>query len=532
MPLATVAPSGQLLPVPIPSPGSLGLNLQQANQVLPPQWCIEAQNAVIDYGGRLAARLGVSNGTSSAATGQIRSIFEYRTPAGGSLPIVGYDGGISSSITAPSGSSLVGTITSVASGRWYFQNFNGKCIGFQSGQKPVVMQSQTGTFSNIVESSGTAPQGGIGCCAFGRVWGIDSDGQTLKWCALLDETNWGTGDSGSINLSKVWPLGMDTVTAITAFNGALVVFGVRQILFYGSSNPSAIGLDVTTIALVDTLEGTGCISQWTIAPVGETDLIFCSSIGIQSLQRLLIQRSRPTTLLSKYVRDTMISQLQAETASAISGFYSPTQGFYALCLPVSGYVWVADQRHIYQDSDGDTVARMTRWTMSIYAGAEFYNRTLYLTVPWTGTGASGSVGIYNSTGGGDNGANFQFIMQLPWTDFGQEIASRLKAFKSLSCLLAVPSATTVNFQWFIDFSPSGRSASVATQADAGAMWGVGQWGYDQWSGGALVQLLNRALSGTGQYFSIQISANVGGNFAIQQINLLAKILRIAYGTYT
>lgn len=529
MPLATVPPRQQLAPLPIAAPGSLGLNLQQANQVLPPQWAIEAQNAVIDYSGRLAARMGIANASTSAAGGQIRSIFEYRTPAGASLPIVAYDGGISKSITAPNGSSLVGTITSTASGRWYFQNFNGKCIGFQAGQKPIVMQNQGGTFSNIVESSGTAPTGGIGCCAFGRVWAMNADGQTLQWCALLDETNWGSGDSGSINLSKVWPYGTDTVTAVFPFNGTLVVFGERQILFYGSTDTTVIGLDVTQITILDMIEGTGCISQWTLAAIGETDLVFCSPIGIQSLQRLLIQRSRPTTNLSKYVRDALIQQIQSESfANDITGFYSPTQGMYALCLPTAGYVWVADMRHIFTDPDGDTVARMTRWLVSLYAGTEFYSRNVYVTAPW----AVGNVGIYNSVGGGDNGSNFQYKTQLPWTDFGQELASRLKAFKSMSTLLTGPAQTTVTFQWFLDFSESGTSAAVTTQGDAGAQWGVGQWGSDQWSGGALVQLLNRPLSGTGQYFSVQISAMVGGNFSVQQINLLAKILRTAYGTYT
>lgn len=530
MPQGRIPPNPQLAPLPIAAPGALGLNLQQQNQVLSPQWAIEAANAVIDYGGRLAARLGLSAATTSAASGQIRSIFEYRTPTGSSVSIVGYDGGISSSISAPSGSSLVGTITSVASGRWYFQNFNGKCIGFQSGQKPIVMQNTGGTFSNIVENAGSAPQGGVGCCAFGRVWGMNADGQTLQWSALLDETTWSGGDSGSINLSKVWPQGMDQVTAIAAFNGCLVIFGQRQILFYSSSNPSAIGLDVTTIELVDTLEGTGCISQWTVAEVAgdKADIIFASPVGIQSLQRLLIQRSRPITQLSKYVRDALIAQLQAETANNVTGFYSPTQGFYALCLPASGYVWVADQRHIYADQDGDVVSRMTRWTLSLYAGTEFYNRTVYTTAPWS----TGSAAIYNSTAGGDNGSNFTFTLQLPWTDFGEQVAMRTKAFKSLSTLLSVPTQTSVVFSWYVDFSSQATSATVSTEADASAQWGTAQWGNDQWSGGALVQLLSRPLSGTGQYFSLQITASVGGNFAVQQINILAKLLRMAYGTYT
>ncbi len=517
-----------MVPLPMNTPGSAGLNLQQANQVLPPNWAIEAQNAVIDYAGRLAARLGISSASATAAPGQVRSIFEYRTPSGTSTQIVGYDGGISSSISDPAGSSLVGTVASVASGRWLFQNFNGKCIGFQAGQKPIVLSTPTGTFSNVVETYGSAPQSGIGCAAYGRVWGIAADGQTLQWCALLDEQNWGSGDSGSINLSEVWPSGVDTVTAIAAFNGSLVIFGLRQILFYGSSNGSATGLDVTSIELVDTIEGTGCISQWTVAPVGQTDLLFCAQIGVQSLGRLLVQKSRPTKELSKYVRDTLIQQLSAETAANVTGFYSPTQGFYALCLPVSGYVWVADQRHIFQDDMGDAVSPMTRWLLSLYAGVEFYNRTVYVTAPWS----AGSIGIYNSVGSGDNGATFQYLVQFPWTDFGGMNGPRLKAFKGMTATIQVPAQTSVTFQWFSDFTNIGRSFTVSTQGDAGAQWGVGQWGYDQWSGGALVQLLNNQLSGAGQYFSLQVSANTGGNFAIQQVTVLAKLLRIAYGTYT
>src|SRR5579885_2624939 len=134
-------PSHQIVPLSIAAPGSLGLNLQQQNQVLPGQWAIEAANCVIDYGGRIASRGGMTPASTTSASGPIRTIFEYRTPTGQSLPIVAFDGGISSSISNPSSSSLVGTITSVASGYWHFSNFNGKCIGFQPGQKPIVLSS-------------------------------------------------------------------------------------------------------------------------------------------------------------------------------------------------------------------------------------------------------------------------------------------------------------------------------------------------------------------------------------------------------
>lgn len=512
-------PFNQLVPVPIASPGQLGLNLQQQNALLPPLWAIQAENCIIDQQGRLSARGGLTAVTVTPASGKIRSIFEHRTATGTSTSIVAYDGGISSSVTAPNGSSLVGTISSVASGRWYFQNFNGKCIGFQAGQKPIVRTS--GNFSNIVESGGTAPTGGVGCAAYGRVWGMNGDGVTLQYCALLDETLWTGGDSGSINLSKVWPKGMDTVKSIQGFNGTIAIFGARQILFYGSTDPSVIGLDVTQLLLVDAIEGTGSIGQWTHADVGETDHIFCSSIGIQSLQRLLVQKSRPTTQLSKNVRDTIIMQLTSEVTDNVTGYYSPTNGLYALSLPVAGITWVADQRHRFQDQDGDEVSRITRWLVAPTAMAEFFNRTNYM------SNVLGTVATYGI--GNDYGSNFSCTMQLPWLDLGDDISSRLKALKRIGSILFVRSQVNVTFQWYLDFNltPYG-AATIQTAANAGAQWGIAQWAIDQWSGGLLLSLFNiNSVGGDCQYFSISITTLCDSNFAWQSANILTKLMRLA-----
>src|SRR5579871_1870672 len=524
---AASQPNPQLIPIPVASPGKLGLNLQAQNAVQSPDYCIEALNAVIDPYGRIAARNGRNTiSTGHAAAGQVRAIFEYINSAGTSTPIVGFDGGISSSLTAPNGSSLVGTITSVASGRWYFQNFSDSCIGFQAGQKPIVMTSPAGTFSNIVEASGSAPQGGIGCCAYGRVWGMNADGHTLQWCALGDYTNWATGDSGSIDLRHVWPQGMDTVTAIAGFAGMLVIFGKRQILMYGSSNATVLGLDVTQLRIVDAIEGVGCVSQWTLASAGgeieQSDLLFCSAVGIQSLQRLVtVSGSHPIQNFSKNVRDAIVAQIAQETASNISGFYSQTNGFYALSLPTSGYTWIADQRHLFQDQDGDLVARMTRWPIAPTAMVEFTNRNVYFA-----SSTAGNVQQYQS--GTDDGNTFVVTLQLPWMDFGQDVAGRLKALKRVGALVATLNGTSVTFTWYVDFALTGASsAAIATNNQTSSQWNVSQWGIDQWGGGALLSLLNVNASGTGQYFSLAVSASSDSNFAIQQVNLLAKLLRLA-----
>ncbi len=514
-------PRPQLLPLPIAAPGQLGLNMQNQNAILPPTWSIESQNTVIDSLGRVSARLGRTTVTASPAAGQVRSIFEYRTSTGQSTQIVGFDGGIASSVATPNTTSLVGTVSSVASGRWYFVNYMDACVGFQAGQKPIVLTSPTGTFSNIVESSGSAPQGGVGTAAYGRLWAMNADGHTLQWCALADYTDWASGDSGSIDLRHVWPLGMDQVTAITAFNGTLAIFGTRQIIFYGSTDPTVLGLDVTQLEVVDMIEGTGAIGQWTLANVGETDIVFCSAIGIQSLQRLLINRSRPTTNLTKNVRDAFIGMLAAENVNNVSGFYSPSNGFYALSMPVSGYTWIADQRHRYTDQDGDEVSRITRWNFSTTAGVEFFNRMVYLA-----SNTAGNVQTYSA--GTDDGSTFQIILQLPWLDLGQDVAARLKALKRIGGLVFARNTANVTFTWYTDFDTSAtESATQTVTGGTNAEWGTAQWAIDQWSGGLLLTLLNFNGSGTGQYFSLAITTSSDSNFAVQQINLLAKLLRIA-----
>lgn len=517
MPQGRIPPNPQLVSLPVTAPGSYGLNLQEQNALLPMQWAIEAINCVISQDGHLSARGGQTSVTSTPGATAIKMLFEYRTAAGSSQLIIASNGSLSNSLASPGNNNIGGSVN-VANGRWFFANFNSKVIGFQAG-KTLISYTGTGTFSSISGS----PQGGIGTAAYGRVWAVDADGQTVKWCALLDETNWTTGDSGSVNMAKVWPLGVDTVKAIFAFNGTLVIAGYRQMVFYGSADPTVLGLDVTQLQVVDQIEGTGVISQWTVAAVGTTDAIFVSDIGIQSVQRLLVNRSRPTTQLSKYVRDTLIGQLQAEVTDNVTGFYSPTNGFYAVSFPVSGQTWVADLRRPRQDDDGDQVSRMTRWTIAPTAMIEQFNRNVYI------ADVTGIVAQYGP--GNDYGNLFNVNIRLPWTDFATEegplVGARLKALKRLAAIANIRNASTLTYLWYIDFSTNFQQEQFSFGGTTSAEWGIAQWGIDQWSGGLFTQTLTVPGAGTGQYFSFALSALTDSNFDVHQLNLVAKVLRIA-----
>ena len=204
--LATIPSSQQdVQPLDFVAPGFKGLNTVQQGMLLDQSYASVASNCVIDISGRLSARNGATPVTITPVSGKpsILTAFEYNGGAStGFQTILAWNGGIGNVVTAPT-NNLGGSVT-VTNGRWFMQNFNNKVVGFQAGQKPIVYNG-TGTFATVVESAGTAPTGGIGCAAFGRVWAVQTDMQTIQYSGLLDETDWSTtdGNAGIIDMHTI-----------------------------------------------------------------------------------------------------------------------------------------------------------------------------------------------------------------------------------------------------------------------------------------------------------------------------------------
>lgn len=513
--------TAQLQPIDLVAPGFLGLNFAQASSVLNPRYATKAQNCVIDSSGRLAARSGYSDQTSTNVTSNpdIETLFEYRLKDGTRSLICAWDGGIADAIDDPESNDISGAVTD-SNGRWWMQNFNDKVIALQDGQKPIVYTG-TGNFATVVESSGTAPtsHGGIGLCAYGRLWALDSDGVTVKYSGLLDETDWGGSGAGSIDFSKIWTAGTDTITAIAAFNNALVVFGTNHIVFIADSQGSEIGLNPTNLYVTDIITGTGCLSQWTVQPVGESDLLFLSRNGVQSLSRLLVSGiSNPLDNVTKLVRTQLVGEARAETASAISSFYSHDMGIYAVTFPTTGRTWVIDTRYPYRDKEGDTLNIVTTWTLAPASWLVRDNDSLLL-------GVAGQVGLYG--GSDDDGASFRFIYQSPWLDLGEGLANRLKILKRIGAILFVQDEANVLFKWGVDFSQDFDSLSSTLVGDGGSEWGVAEWNIGEFSGGLSLRIIRLPARDTGQYFRIGVEGDITGTFALQQLELFAKIGRLA-----
>jgi hypothetical protein len=511
--------SQQMLPIDAVTPGRFGLNLQEKGSILSPMWATNAKNCILDDAKRLAARQGysVTTTTDITATPDVEAIFEYLLGDGTVEPIVSWDGGIGKDLADPEGNDVSGAVTDT-DGRWWFQNFNNKCIGFQHGQKPIVYTGST--FATISESSGTAPtsHNGVGLCAYGRVWGLDSDGQTIKYSALLDEADWGGAGAGSIDMSSVWTAGMDEVTAIAAFNGSFIVFGHNHIIIWEDNIGSQLGLSPTQLVVVDVIEGTGCTSHWTIQHIGETDIVYLSRNGLQSLGRIVFEKSNPLSNVSKYVRDDFLADIRLEDPLDLRTVYSPEEGFYLISIPVKEITYVFDVRNMFKDEEGELAFPCTTWDLYPTAFEVREDGTLLF-------GAPGQVWTYGSDA--DDGGLIRFEYASPWLDLGEELGNRLKMLKRIGSIMFVRNNAGIEYKWATDFRENDQVITKVVVDPAAYEWNIAEWGLGEWSGGLFLQIIKVPARGVGQYYRIKIETHVTGQFALQQLELFTKIGRIA-----
>lgn len=516
--LAQIPPKEQLQPIDLVTPGFRGLNTTQAGSILSPVYCTQADNAVIDSTGRLAARDGVTDITttpiSPAAT--IRTLHEYMDEDGDVMTIIAWDGGISNNTADPEAGDISGAVTD-SDGIWRFQNFNNLVLGFQQGKTPIVYNG-SGTFSTIVPSSGTAPTGEVALAAFGRVWGVASDNQTIKYSATLDHLDWGGAGAGQIDMSNIWVNGTDVVKGLSAFNGMLVVFGKRHIVFLGDGNFGVLGISPNDMSVIDIITGTGLITQYSIQPIGKTDLLFLSPEGVQSLKRIVQEKSNPISTLTKYVRDDLLGGVRQEDPREIRSTYNPDLAAYVLSLPTAGVSWILDQRTRWVDDDGQELCTVTKWLIAPTALETLDNDDMLLSI------ADGYVSEY--AGSDDRGETFRFVYKSPWLDLGEQVANYLKILKRLGAILFVTASTTIVFKWAVDFKEDFRSTFETVEGDASSEWGEAEFNDDEFGGGLALRIIKKPARHKGQYYRLGIEADVQGEFALQQSELFAKIGRL------
>jgi hypothetical protein len=539
MPTPAVTGQAVLQPINLTAPGFLGLNTDKAAAILNPAWATLANNAVFDDVGRLATRNGFQTQTTTAVAGTVMRVHEYIKADGTAEVIFSTDADIFSGVTAPS--SIEGSLA-ISEGNIKFVNFNDKCIALGTGtsSNPSVYTG-SGSFTTVTVATGTAPTSGIGTAAMGRLWVVDADGKTIRYSAIIDETKWATADGGgTIDMSKVWVAGQDEVVAIEEFAGDLVVFGKNQIVIWTDGAASELGINPTDLYVSDTITGMGAVSQFAIERV-EGDLWFLTPNGVESLIRARTDRTTPTFSVTENIQDELKGFLFNETdEDDITMVYSPEHAICILNFPGSNRQIVLSSKVSQNPENGQPVYPITTWTSEVQTLAY---KTSDRTLVGSFTTVAGEILKY--IGLQDNGASYSFSYESGWMDLGEQSAQFMKWVKKLTSIVLVSASTTLTYTLKYDFESTGRDIQHTVAGQGGAEFSISEFtdsaagiGYKDPAAGTLVEsefgggITLRTIpvpgAGGGQYIKVGITLdNASGQFALQHINLFAKLGRIA-----
>jgi len=503
----------QLQSITITAPGFAGINTQDAPLSQEPTFAAVADNCVIDKEGRIAARKGYSilNGNDLLGSSDgIESMGEF----------VADDGDVT---FFSAGNNLIfsGTTTmvdvtpaayTITANNWRFVPFNNNMYMFQRGHEPLVYSDATGAVTAMsahASASGTPPEGHVGVAAFGRLWVADFVGNksTIYWSDLLNGSGWAGGSSGSIDVTKVWPTGYDTIVALAAHNGFLIIFGRNSILVYeGADSPA-------TMTLADTISNIGCVNRDAVVSTGR-DIIFLDDSGVRSLSRTIQEKSAPIGDVSKNVNNDVKSLFAAETGN-IKMHYSPRQAFVLLNFPELGVVYTFDTRFPLQDGS----YRATTWShMNPLCFAETSVEKLYIGV---------LDGIAEYTGYTDNNTAYLLSYFSHPLSFGS--TSNLKFLKKINLTTFDGAEATVVLNWAYDYS-----GAYTKQAYVLPKSNVGQYNISEFNTEAeyssSIALINRQkinASGQGTVVAVGVETTVEGkSIAIQELNIHALLGRI------
>lgn len=515
------------------APGFKGINTEDSPIAQDPSFAEIAENTVIDKSGRIAARKGssvITENKTELGTDYLNKIHFYYNSAGAPSETILSTGNnkiLSGTTTLSNVAITVGATQSpyaITDNNWKIVNFNDKAYFFQRGYDPLVYDYNGGsptlkTFQ--AENSDTITSDTLKChealSAYGRLWVADSsvDNQVVYWSDLLIGNDFTGGTSGSINVAKVWPDGYDEVKALAAHNEMLIIFGEHSIVIYGGAS------DPSTMSLVDTISGVGCICRNSVQSIG-TDVLFMSDDGLRSFGRTIQEKSLPISDLSANVKTDIINSISVRTGPTAS-VYSPENTFYLISFPDQNLVYCFDLKTRLENNS----YRVTTWTGEFFKS--FERKT-------DGTLLMGSTeGVSEYKDYSDNGEAYRFKYYSPALAFGD--ASKFKLLKKINPTIIGGSTSTVFLKWGYDFSDTYNSISLKVTESVPAFYNVAFYGTSpdgggaafteaQYTGGTEVSRPRVNGTGSGTLVTVGLEADIEGyQLSLQEINVLALIGR-------
>ena len=518
----------------IAAPGFSGLNTQDSSIQLSTGFALEANNCVIDKYGRIGARKGWTKvNTDAASTGSFRAIYEVVKDDG--LTVISaannklYTGTTTLTEAVVRNSDNTADLTyTISDDNWHIAGMpydtgatpSGHAILAQAGHPTLIYHKLGATAHAHTGAYGFQRLGDIATnlpgnysvteftpnvvmTAFGRVWVADiaNDRQTVYFSDLLNPAEWKTGTSGYLNISEVVP-NNDPIIGLASHNGFLIIFCERHIVIY--RNP----VDPSQLVLEDVISGVGCIARDSIVSIG-TDLMFLSAIGVQSLQRVVQEKSLPFRDVSKNVRDELLVNVASELNKNIKATYFPTDAFYLLALPSTGFTYCFDTRGVLENGG----ARVTIWKqIEPTAFCVTQDRQLYI-------GKEGYIGKYNLYE--DNGAKYRMSYFTNYFDFGS--ATTNKILKRINVTAIGGSAQPIAIKWGYDYTRNYFSRGITLQRVEVYEYNTAEYGIATYTNGIALDTAKIPASGSGTVLQLGFESDIDGTpLSIQKIDFFLK----------
>jgi hypothetical protein len=432
--------------------------------------------------------------------------------------------------------------TTIPSVDWSVAALADTVVFFSEGEEPLIYDPglNNGNIYRMNEhpnksAGSTVRQGSYVTSAFGRLWvvGGGATSTSISFSDLLSPLEFTTGLAGELDVASTFTYGGDEVVAVGAQAGYLIIFNRNSILIYADDDAFSTTFNFTqNTSLVETIQGVGVVSAKTVMNTG-SDILFLSNSGVQSLGRLIQEKSQPLTDISKNIRDDLVAAYKNTTNTEnIKAVYSPADAFYLLMFTEDNTAWCFDTRSRMQDG----TYKVTFWTTD-HNGASYDPIGRRLIVA-----QSGGVGVYN--GYSDNGAEYEMSYLSPFLDFG--IPSKLKLMKKVNLqligkagqqlivvasgdyssiynrFLSVLGDTLVSEYFLTGTNPVPETAGQFGPQDSLAVGYAGS----EYTDGIAKEELNIPIGASGEVLQIGFTATiVGAEFAVQKVETMVKVGR-------
>jgi hypothetical protein len=359
------------------------------------------------------------------------------------------------------------------------------------------------------------------CClaAFGRVWvaGLTDNKTTVYHSRLLDGAHFtGTG-AGLLDVGAM--VGQnDEVVALAQHNKYLVIFCRNNILVYGN-RVSGNTVDASTMELLDTVKGIGCIARDSVQHTGN-DLVFLSKSGVRSFNRTIQENSMPLRELSLNIRDDVVSYLAVEILTNVKSAYFERDAFYLITFPGSKTMIYFDLRNVLPNG----AARATIWNnnagLTYKAFCSTEDRKLLLGVP---------NGIAEYTGYLDDTASYTLSYFTSNSDLGAPTQSKM--LKKANLVVIGSGDQDFSFKYGYDYTLNPLSvnvvqnlgAKVFSKYNTTAKYNISKYA----SAGIGVNTISMQLTGSGKVIQFGVEATVNDNpVSIQKIDVYLKTGKI------